>query len=227
MMLISRPFAWYTKAYYSHFHNKKRSYYEGFYTVVNVDQLLVDAMPKMGGFLRTDSLIQIFNLPFDATAAMVIKRLGAPSFRRTMSEHALLERSTLFYKRPFFSDKAIFQFNFMNDLYLSCTVTFIQEGKSAERLFLQIVAEKYGVGGRQKYGLGSGQKSGVCGAEEFEGIVDLEGNLLLYEESVYSSLVYVNAAAVHRNALREVEEKIKQLNRLQWKKEYQAWSEQL
>jgi hypothetical protein len=39
--------------------------------------------------------------------------------------------------------------------------------------------------------------------------------------------VYVNAAAVHRNALREVEEKIKQLNRLQWKKEYQAWSEQL
>jgi hypothetical protein len=211
MMLISRPFAWYTKAYYSHFHNKKRSYYEGFYSVVNVDQLLADALPKMGGFLRTDSLIQIFNLPFDATAAMVIKRLGAPSFRRTVSEHALLERSTLFYKRPFFSDKAILQFNFMNDLYLSCTVTFIQEGRSAERLFLQIVAEKYG----------------VRGAEEFDGIIDLEGNLLLYEESVYSSLVYVNAAAVHRNALREVEEKIKLLNQLHWKREYQAWSKQL
>lgn len=219
MMLISRPFAWYAKAYYSHFHNKKRSYYEGFYAVVNVDQLLADALPKKGGFLRTDSLIQIFNLPFDATAAMVIKRLGAPSFRRTVSEHALLERSTLFYKRPFFSDKAILQFNFMNDLYLSCTVTFIQEGKSAERLFLQIVAEKYGVRGAEEYRVG--------GAEEFEGIVDQDGNLLLYEESVYSSLVYVNAAAVHRNALREVEEKIKQLNQLQWKKEYQAWSEQL
>jgi hypothetical protein len=214
MMLISRPFAWYAKAYYSHFYDKRRSYYENFYNVVNVDQLLLDVAPNIPRFLKTAAPIQILNVPFDATPAKVSRLLGSPKFRRTEGDPSFVERSTLFYKRPFFTDKAILQFNFLNDLYLSCTVTFIQQMNSAERLFLKIIREKYWIG-----------QDG--GPEEFEGMVDSEGNLLLYEESVYSSLVYINAAAIRQNVLQEIEEKLKHIDLLQWKKEYQIWRDQL
>jgi hypothetical protein len=214
MLLFSRPFAWYAKAYYSHFYDKKRSYYESYHNVVNVEQLVLDSLPRLPGFLKTSAPIRIFDIPFDATPAAVAKRLGPPNFRRMVTEQSIVERSTLFYKRPFFSDKAILQFNFLNNLYLSCSVTFIQRKKSAERVFLKIVGEKYIMG-----------QDG--GREEFEGIVDGHGHLLLYEESVYSSLVYVNAAAIHQEVQREIEGKLKLNNLRQWKKEYRNWSNQL
>lgn len=214
MLLFSRPFAWYAKAYYSHFYDKKRSYYESYHNVVNVEQLVMDSLPRIPRFLTTPAPIRIFNIPFDATPAAVARKLGSPNFRRMVTEQTIVERSTLFYKRPFFSDKAILQFNFLNNLFLSCSVTFIQRKKSAERVFLKIVGEKYMIGQED-------------GPDEFEGIVDGHGNLLLYEESVYSSLVYVSAAAIHQDVQRGIEEKLKLNNLKQWKKEYQNWSNQL
>jgi hypothetical protein len=140
--------------------------------------------------------------------------LGTPKFRRMERVHPAFDRTTFFYKRSYFKGKAIFQFNFLNEIFISCVVTFVQQRNSGERLFLKMINEKY---------LLSQDKL----LNPLEGIIDQEGNLLLYEENVYSSLVYVNAATVHKNIEKEVDEKLKLVNLLLWKKHYQNWSDNL
>ena len=214
MMFGSNPFARYAKAYYSHFDNTKRSYYEAFYKVVDVDQLLAKCATDIQRFMKTNSPIQILNIPFHTTPAKLGRLLGTPKFRRMERVHPAFDRTTFFYKRSYFKGKAIFQFNFRNEIFISCVVTFVQQRNSGERLFLKMINEKY---------LLSQDKL----LNPLEGIIDQEGNLLLYEENVYSSLVYVNAATVHKNIEKEVDEKLKLVNLLLWKKHYQNWSDNL
>jgi hypothetical protein len=214
MMFGNNPFARYAKSYYSHFDNTKRSYYETFYKVVDVDQLLSKCLADIGYFRKTTSSIQILNVPFDTTPAKLSKLQGPPKFKRTEAIHPTLERTTFFYKRSFFRGKAIFQFNFLNELFISCVVTFVQNMNSREQLFLKIIKEKY---------LHPQDKA----LNASEGIADMEGNLILYEENVYSSLVYVNAAMVHKNIEKEVDEKLKLVDLLHWKRHYQNWSDNL
>jgi hypothetical protein len=214
MMFGSNPFTRYARAYYSHFDNTKQSYYEAFYKVVDVDQLLEKCIPDIQRFIKTASPIQILNIPFDTTPARLGRLLGTPKFKRTEKVHPLFDRTTFFYKRSYFKGKAIFQFNFLNELFVSCVVTFVQQKDSGERLFLKMINEKY---------LLSQDKL----LDPLEGIIDREGNLLLFEESVYSSLVYVNAATVHKNIEKEIDEKLKLVNLLHWRKHYQNWSDNL
>lgn len=214
MMFGSNPLARYAKAYYAHFDNSKRSYYESFYNVVDVDQLLSRSTRDIHLFVKTRSPIQILNIPFDSTPAKLCKLLGKPKLKRSERVHPEFERTTLFYKRPYFKDKAIFQFNFLNELFMSCVVTFVEQKESDERLFLKIINEKYLL-------------SQETLLNPLEGIMDQKGNLILYDENVYSSLVYVNAATVHKNIEKEVDEKLRLINLFHWKKHYQNWSENL
>ena len=208
------PFARYAKSYYSHFYNTKRTYYETFYKVVDVDQLLSKSISGIQHFRKTGSPIQILNIPFDTTPVKLCKLLGSPKFKRIEARPSSLERTTFFYRRPFFAGKAIFQFNFLNELFISCVVTFVQYKNSNERLFLNIIREKY-------------LRPQEPELKASEGIIDTQGNVILYEENVYSSLVYVNAAMVHKNIEAEVDEKLKLVDLLYWKKHYQNWTDNL
>ena len=158
--------------------------------------------------------IRILNVPFDTTPAQLAKLLGTPKSKRTETDHPAYTRTTFFYRRPFFQSKAIFQFNFFNEVFTSCVVTFIQKESPVELLFLQIIREKY---------LLSTDKA----QKTFDGIIDGAGNLIIYEESVYSSLVYVSAGAVHKNIQHEVDEKLKLIDLMHWEKHYDRWSENL
>jgi len=224
----------YAKSYYSHFYNTKRTYYETFYKVVDVDQLLSKSISDIRHFRKTVAPIQILNIPFDTTPGQLCKLLGPPKFKRIEAKHSSLERTTFFYRRPFFGGKAIFQFNFLNEVFSSCVVTFVQYKNSNERTFLKIIEEKYlqprdgGQDGTQD----GGQNGTQNGAQDqplkaSEGIIDTQGNVILYEENVYSSLVYVNAAMAHKNIEEEVDEKLKLADLLHWKKHYQNWSDNL
>jgi hypothetical protein len=143
MMFGNIPFARYAKSYYSHFYNTKRTYYETFYKVVDVDQLLSKSISDIRLFRKTAASIQILNIPFDSTPGQLCKLLGPPKFKRTEAGPSSLERATFFYRRPFFGGKAIFQFNFLNEVFSSCVVTFVQYKNSNERTFLKIITEKY------------------------------------------------------------------------------------
>jgi hypothetical protein len=200
----------YAKSYYSHFYNTKRTYYETFYKVVDVDQLLSKSISDIRNFRKTVAAIQILNIPFDTTPGQLCKLLGTPKFKRIEAGPPSLERATFFYRRPFFGGKAIFQFNFLNEVFSSCVVTFIQYQNSNERTFLKIIEEKY-----------------LQPLKASEGIIDTQGNVILYEENVYSSLVYVNAAMAHKNIEEEVDEKLKLADLVLWKKHYQNWSDNL
>jgi hypothetical protein len=208
-MPASVPFTWYTKPYYSHFYTTKKSYYENFHKIVDVDLLLAAALPGAGQFLKAACGIQILGVPFDATPGVVSKLLGLPNFK-----HDYGGRATYFYKRSFFRDKAIFQFNFLGELFTSCVVTFIQRKNSREGLFLRIIREKY---------LSEKDR----GLKLLPGIMDGGGHLLLFDDSVYSSLIYVNAARVLRDIGQEMDEKVRQISLLNWKKHYDNWSENL
>ena len=130
----------YAKSYYSHFYNTKRTYYETFYKVVDVDQLLSKSISDIRHFRKTVAPIQILNIPFDTTPGQLCKLLGPPKFKRIEAGHSSLERTTFFYRRPFFGGKAIFQFNFLNEVFSSCVVTFVQYKNSNERTFLKIIS---------------------------------------------------------------------------------------
>jgi hypothetical protein len=246
MMFGNIPFARYAKSYYSHFYNTKRTYYETFYKVVDVDQLLSKSISDIRHFRKTAAPIQILNIPFDTTPEKLCKLLGPPKFKRIEAGPSTFERTTFFYRRPFFSDKAIFQFNFLNEVFSSCVVTFVQYKNSNQRLFLKIIEEKYlrpedggrdaGRDGGQNAVQNGGQVGVQNGAQDrlqdqtlkaSEGIIDTQGNVILYEENVYSSLVYVNAAMAHKNIEEEVDEKMKLADLVYWKKHYQNWSDNL
>jgi hypothetical protein len=220
----------YAKSYYSHFYNTKRTYYETFYKVVDVDQLLSKSISDSRHFRKTVEPIQILNIPFDTTPGQLCKLLGPPKFKRIEAGPSSLERATFFYRRPFFGGKAIFQFNFLVEVFSSCVVTFVQYKNSNERTFLKIIEEKYlqprdgRRDGRQDEPRDGAQDQQLKASE---GIIDTQGNVILYEENVYSSLVYVNAAMAHKNIEEEVDEKLKLAGLLHWKKHYQNWSDNL
>lgn len=213
-MASTVPFSWYTKPYYSHFYMTKRSYYENFHKIVDVDQLLSAATAQAPQFLKTDCPIKVLNVPFDATPGMVSKLLGLPNFKQVKVSQTGICRTTYYYKRPFFRDKAIIQFNFLDELFVNCVVTFIQKKHSGERVYLKIIREKY---------LSEKEK----GLTPLPGITDPQGHLLLFDDSVYCSLVYVNAARVFRNIQYEMDEKLKLASLENWKKHYDNWSENL
>jgi hypothetical protein len=210
--------------------------------VVDVDHLLSKSISGIRHFRKTVSPIQILNISFDTTPVKLCRLLGSPKFKRIEAGPSSLERTTFFYRRPFFGGKAIFQFNFLNEVFISCVVTFVQYKNSNERLFLKIIGEKYlqprdGSQDRSREGGKDEAQDGVQdevqdqrhgqALKASEGIIDLQGNVLLYEENVYSSLVYVNAAMVHKNVEAEVDEQLKSTDLLHWNKHYQAWSENL
>ena len=202
----------------------KSSYYENFYQIVDVDQLLLKSLPHIRDFTKTACPIQILNVPFGVTPAGLAGLLGAPKFKRIETDHSSLSTTTFFYRKPFFSGKAILQFNFLNDQFISCVVTFVEQKNSGEQLFLNIIKEKYLLPPDKSP---PDKPPSDKALNTFEGITDTKGNLLLYEESVYSSLVYVNAARVNKNIQHEVDEKLKMVNLLHWKKHYQNWSDNL
>jgi len=218
MMFGNISLSRYAKSYYSHFYNTKRTYYETFYKVVDVDQLLSKSISDIRHFRKTAAPIQILNIPFDTTPGQLCKLLGPPKFKRMEAGPSSLERVTFFYRRPFFGGKAIFQFNFLNEVFCSCVVTFVQYKNSNERTFLKIIEEKYlqPRDGAQDQPL-----------QASEGIIDTQGNVIFYEENVYSSLVYVNAAMAHKNIEAEVDEKLKLADLAHWEKHYQNWSNNL
>ena len=206
--------AWFAKSYYTHFSSSRKSYYENFYKVVDVDQLLSKMLPASEHFTRTVYPIRILNIPFDSSPALLTKLLGAPKSKRTETDQSTVMRTTLFYKRPFFESKAIFQFNFLNELFTSCVVMFTQQKDPEEQLFLKIIREKY---------LSPADKALAAS----DGIADEEGNLIIYEESVYPCLVYVNAQAARNNIQREFDEKLKMIQLVNWNRHYQDWSQNL
>jgi hypothetical protein len=215
MIFGNNPAAWYAKYYYARFRNSKKSYYENFYKVVDVGQLLSKMVPVIQHFARTAYPIRILNVPFDISPALLIKLLGEPKSERTETGIPAFERKTFFYKRAFFESKAIFQFNFFNEVFTSCVVSFVRQKDSNERLFLQII--------REKYLLPADDET----LQGFDGIVDAAGNLILYEESVYPCLVYVNAQIVHNNLQDQVDEKLKMMQLVHWNKHYRDWSQLL
>jgi hypothetical protein len=173
------------ESYYMQFlPSQKLEYYKNIYQT-----------PVTNNTVSSINNIRFFDIPFNANAQTIVKKLGKYRFK---VEYVLNNTQTqiLFFKQDFFGVQAVIQIHLINKAYIYGSITIPTLEKDVEQMCIDLLQLKYGL-----------PNSFIFNANETV-ITDVETNKIVFDNAFYPSLIYISSAtqllAVETNTSKQI-----------------------
>lgn len=126
--------------------------------------------------VTTNQRIKLFDIEFNSGIELITKSLGTPRLKTSYKKNGF-NTTVLFYKKQFYSYKAVLQFHLLNNNFIYGCLTIPHHDKKIESTFNKLLSVKY--------------SDQISAGFENAFIADDNNNRIFYRNYFYPTLIYV------------------------------------
>ncbi len=190
----------------------KESYYLQFIESTELDYYLTFFSAKeeeKKKIIATDQSIKLFDIDFKSGTETILKNMGSARFKSSYKKDGL-KTTVLFYKKQFYSYKAIVQFHFINNQLVFGSLIIPHHNNQTISALSKLLSIKY--------------SESLSNKLESSIVVDSDNNRIFYSNYFYPTLIYIgnNVQQIKPMLKKSTESKIFRIQ-----KHLSAWYERL
>jgi len=178
----------------SSIYEDRESYYIQFIESTEFEYYLSFFQPKeKDRNVNTDQRIKLFDIDFNSGIEIITQNLGVPRLKVSYKKNGF-NTTVLFYKKQFYSHKAILQFHLLNNSLIYGCLTIPHHDKKITATFNKLLSVKY--------------SDAISTDFENSIISDADNNKILYRNYFFPSLIYVGSnVSLIAPAQKDIDEK--------------------